>query len=215
MESLSVDSIRRIRDLNLQFLMHRKKLHLVLDLDNTLIHAINANNNKSTDIAKHDDIYEILKGEMLVKLRPGARDFLRQVSKMFDLSIYTMADQPYAREIAKILEEPDTVRFTKVISKEDCTKTYRKGLDVVLSHQRVVLIVDDLDTVWEVEDRDNLIKIQPYTFFHRTGFSDYDDELARVLGLLKAVHAKFFEVEEAHSHDDKDVRHLLKKVMRE
>ncbi|KAK9715720.1 hypothetical protein RND81_06G185100 [Saponaria officinalis] len=213
---LSNDAISRLRDLNLQSLLHRKKLHLVLDLDNTLIHAAKSEKNdckKKNNKSSKNDVYEILRGEMLVKLRPGARDFLKKASQLFDLSIYTIADEPYARQIAKILES-DGVRFSRVVSREDCTKMGRKGLDVVLSHQRVVLIVDDLDEVWGVEYRGNVIKIQPFTFFQKASSSSDDDdqELSRVLSILKEVHAMFYNKKQGNNHASKDVRRLLENV---
>ncbi|KAH9622284.1 hypothetical protein KSS87_009930 [Heliosperma pusillum] len=214
--ALSPHAIRRLQDLNLQSLLNRKKLYLVLDLDNTLIHATKAgkeNNHKKKNKSSKNDVYEILKGEMLVKLRPGARDFLENASHLFDLSIYTIADEPYAREIAKILES-DTVRFTRVISKENCTIMGRKGLDVVLSHRGMVLIVDDLDEVWAAEDRLNIIKIQPYTFFQKRSSSDDDNdqELSRIFSTLKNVHTKFYNKKQGNNHVAKDVRQLLEMV---
>ncbi|XP_074317966.1 RNA polymerase II C-terminal domain phosphatase-like 4 [Silene latifolia] len=217
--SLTDEAIRRLRDLNLQKLLHSKKLHLVLDLDHTLIHTetINKNfkkkkNNKST--YEESDVYEIFRGTTLVKLRPGTRDFLEKASQLFDLTIYTMAVQPYAKEIVKILET-GPVQFSRVISRNDCTKKYRKSLDVVLSHQRVVLVVDDLDEVWSSEDWSNVIKIRPYEFFQTTSSSQNDDqELSRVLNILKTVHTKFYdkEQEKYEYYASKDVAKYLKRI---
>ncbi|XP_074282716.1 RNA polymerase II C-terminal domain phosphatase-like 4 [Silene latifolia] len=227
---LTVEGIRLLRDLNLKQLLQRKKLHLVLDLDNTLIHCNDLekkdtkNNNQKNEKkngksspnnvkAAGDDIYEIIKGAALIKLRPGTRDFLEKASEIFELSIYTMGDKEYAGEIAKILET-DKVRFSRVIYRDNCSMKASKGLKVVLSHPRLVLIVDDLDEVWCAEDRGNVIKIKPYTFFDKKGTRDDDDdqELVRVLGVLKAVHTKFYDKKEGNYHANKDVRQLLKKV---
>uniref|UniRef100_A0A803MC60 protein-serine/threonine phosphatase n=1 Tax=Chenopodium quinoa TaxID=63459 RepID=A0A803MC60_CHEQI len=224
--SLTVEAIQHLRGCNFETLLNRKKLHLVLDLDNTLIHSIKTLSKRFTleDREKiktsYEDVYEICDGTRLVKLRPGARDFLVQASTMFELSIYTLAKESYAKEVAKMLRSnvcQKRVKFENVISKEDCTsccpKQRRKGLDVLLSDERVVLIVDDLEEVWSNEHKKNLIKIKPYKFFKRKSpwfeaFLENDQELSRVLGVLKKVHNVFYEKEE-RNYDGKDVREVL------
>ena len=60
----------------------------------------------------------------------------------------------------------------------------QKTLDVVLAHERVVLIVDDTEEVWGHSHKDNLIKIAPYNFFIRTDTPQVDLDL---LGEVKSV----------------------------
>ncbi|XP_074271833.1 RNA polymerase II C-terminal domain phosphatase-like 5 [Silene latifolia] len=124
-----------------------------------------------------------------------------------------MAEEDYAKQIAKILES-DKVRFSSVIYGEYRSKVHGKSLDNVLSHQRVVLIVEDKAEVWVTEDRGNVIKIKPYTFFNKEGanVSDNEDqELARIWSILKTIHTKFFDKKNENYYDSKDVRQLLRK----
>ncbi|XP_021740674.1 RNA polymerase II C-terminal domain phosphatase-like 4 [Chenopodium quinoa] len=215
--SLTLDAIRRVRDRDLETLLKRKKLHLVLDLDNTLIHTkkVNLKDRKKNKMGKDDDVFEILGGDWLVKLRPGTCHFLERVSTMFDLSIYTMAEQSYAREVGKLLEAnmgvfDNNFCFTRVISKEHGTKSDRKGLDVVLSYERVVLNVDDCEEVWG-EHKANLIQIKPYNFFNQKSPLEDDQDLARVLEVLSTVYNVFYDKKD-RNFSGKDVRQVLENV---
>ncbi|KNA11133.1 hypothetical protein SOVF_137600 [Spinacia oleracea] len=222
--SLTVDAIRHLRDRNFKTLVNRKKLHLVLDLDNTLIHSISTTRERITLIDRkkiktvYKDVYEILGGDRLVKVRPGARSFLEQATALFDLSIYTMAGEDYAKEVSRVLRSKvceKRVRFETVISNEHSTKPGRKGLDVVLSHEPAVLIVDDLVEVWRDEHKGNVINIKPYKFFKKrrpwVTFVEDDQELPRVLSILRKVHEIFY-VEDEGDYAGKDVRQILNKI---
>jgi RNA polymerase II C-terminal domain phosphatase-like 3/4 len=80
---------------------------------------------------------------LLTKLRSFVKEFLKEASSMFEMSIYTMGDKAYAIEIAKLLD-PDNIYFSsKVISNSDCTQRHQKGLDVVLGAESVAVILDD------------------------------------------------------------------------
>jgi RNA polymerase II C-terminal domain phosphatase-like 3/4 len=80
---------------------------------------------------------------LLTKLRPFVKEFLKEASSMFEMSICTMGDKAYAIEIAKLLD-PDNIYFSsKVISNSDCTQRHQKGLDVVLGAESVAVILDD------------------------------------------------------------------------
>ncbi|VFQ98311.1 unnamed protein product [Cuscuta campestris] len=84
----------------------------------------------------------------------------------------------------------------------DDNETGQKGLDIVLSHRRVVLIVDDTPTVWAENDRENVLTISPYFFFGKQKGStesvfydeskEHDGELDRVLAVLSEVHFRFY-----------------------
>lgn len=167
--SVTDEAITRLRDRNFDSLIKHKKLHLVLDLDNTLIHASNVGQELSASLKEDDDVYEILYGMYLIKLRPGVRDFLTEASTMFDISICTMADHIYAEADAKMLKsnimiEKNNFRFSRVICQEHYTKSGRKGLDIELSHERVVLIVDDCEQVWGDEHKAISIIYIPHQF---------------------------------------------------
>ncbi|KAK9666435.1 hypothetical protein RND81_14G184800 [Saponaria officinalis] len=171
--SLSIDEINRLRDENLRSLLTRKKLHLILNLDKTLIHVTRIDKLTSEDkqyieqnqheINGDGHEYKMIGGVHILRLRPGVRDFIEKLSSIFDISIYTLASKFYSAQITKILD-PKGCIFKNVISRGDCTNRSQKGLDVVLSHDQVILIFDDKKRVWGNYTK-NLIQIAPYNFF--------------------------------------------------
>lgn len=99
------------------------RLKLVLDLDNTLLHAcarskIGNCNIKLQHFLDHEgdpEMYKFVLPQILhqiyyVKLRPGLRRFLREVSAYCDLAIHTNATREYADVIVAILD-PDRSLF--------------------------------------------------------------------------------------------------------
>ncbi|XP_021857663.2 RNA polymerase II C-terminal domain phosphatase-like 5 [Spinacia oleracea] len=228
--TLTPDEIKRIRDDNLQYLLDNKKLHLVLDLDHTLIHAKRIENLTSEEkesIERVDDIYTIFGGtnySIAVKLRPGVKEFIEKVSCIFDLSIYTMGSRDYAREVHKLLVSKAGFPVCPwVIAREDCVKEKKKGLGVVLSHEKVVVIVDDTRDVWG-SCKENLVRIGRYEYFpvkdadvDADADADDDAELARVYDTLQKVHSEFYfddniQLLEGEECSPKDVRDVIKAV---
>lgn len=102
-------------------ILHRLKL--VLDLDNTLLHAIARTKIGNVDIKLNHfldsegqpEMYKFVLPQLLsqtyyIKLRPGLRRFLREVSEYCDLAIHTNATREYADVIIAILD-PDHTLF--------------------------------------------------------------------------------------------------------
>ncbi|KAL2927676.1 RNA polymerase II C-terminal domain phosphatase-like 4 [Bienertia sinuspersici] len=166
---LTTKETRSFRDVDLQELIKRRKLHLVLDLDHTLVLSQKGSSltmEQKKAMKSMQDYYVISDNDndkVLVKLRPRVREFLIQVSDMFDLWVYTLGSRAYATRVVELLEsEVPSVKIWNVISSEDCFKYRVKGLDVVLAHENVVLVVDDSEHVWGECYRKNLINVKRY-----------------------------------------------------
>lgn len=97
------------------------KLPLLLDLDNTLLHAqavgVAGYTIALEDWLDEDGLPEVYKFELpcnrkvyYLKLRPGLRRFLKALAPVFELSIYTNATQEYADLVVAILD-PDRSLF--------------------------------------------------------------------------------------------------------
>ena len=116
------------RTQHLNFLLFKKKLLLVLDLDHTLLSSTHMADLPDDILPKLEQLLEQQgTGEeqllfklphmlMWTKLRPGIRDFLVQTHKLFELHIYTHGDQDYAAEMAKLLDPDKTFFGGRVIS---------------------------------------------------------------------------------------------------
>ncbi|KAG2306233.1 hypothetical protein Bca4012_084732 [Brassica carinata] len=213
-----------------------KKLHLVLDLDHTLLHT--APLTRLTEAEKYlikeaasftrDDLWEWTTGGddpvvSLTKLRPFVRGFLEEANEMFTMCVYTKGIRDYADLILDVID-PEKIYFgDRVITREESPDA--KTLDLVLAHERGTLIVDDSRDVWP-DHQSNLIVIGKYYYFRRTSSGQYSkpyseektDEsekeggLANVLKLLKEVHSAFFGVAEEKELESQDVRLLLQEI---
>lgn len=78
----------------------------------------------------------IFTNKFIVKLRQYIRTFLKQVSSMFQASIYTM-DLKY-----------EYFKKSRIISRDDIKEKRVKSLDLELAQERGTLVLDDTETVW-------------------------------------------------------------------
>ncbi|KAF6003858.1 RNA polymerase II [Cyanidiococcus yangmingshanensis] len=110
-----------------------------------------------------------------IKLRPGLRQFLRNVASRFELHIYTMGSRPYADAIASIIDPDKRLFQGRITSRDDFEdgRLNQKNLKHVFPcDDSMVLVVDDREDVWIAQDAaskarhfPNLIKARPYFFF--------------------------------------------------
>ncbi|XP_057415506.1 RNA polymerase II C-terminal domain phosphatase-like 4 isoform X1 [Lotus japonicus] len=221
--------ISRVRNEETKHFLCHKKLYLVLDLDQTLLNSVRFDrlSSKELYLLTHTDSLgdSLFKSDtdMMTKLRPFVRTFLKEASKYFEMYIYTMGNRSYAQKMAKLLDPQAEYFKRKVISRDDNTQKHQKGLDVVLGQESAVLILDDTKKVW-TKHEDNLILIERYHFFARsrrqfglnfeslaelkTDENETDGALKRILVLLKLVHYIFFYVLK-EDLIDRDVRKVL------
>ncbi|VAH32154.1 unnamed protein product [Triticum turgidum subsp. durum] len=238
---LGTTEIDRLRGSDLKNLLRERKLILILDLDHTLInstklHDISAaeNNLGIQTAASKDDpngsLFTLEGMQMLTKLRPFVRKFLKEASNMFEMYIYTMGDKAYAIEIAKLLDPHNVYFNSKVISNSDCTQRHQKGLDMVLGAESVAVILDDTEYVWQ-KHKENLILMERYHYFasscRQFGFSvkslselmqderGSDGALATILDVLKRIHTIFFDSAVETALSSRDVRQVIKRVRQE
>lgn len=236
---LSYEYADRVREENTRTMLALKKLHLVLDLDHTLLHTVRQSNltpqeeerlipeaerNMEGGPKGGGDIFlvELETSEgYITKLRPFVQEFLREARQMFELTVYTMGGRVYSSRMTKLLD-PDGKYFSdRVIAREDCTVRGRKSLDMVLAKESNVLIVDDTETVWP-DHAENLMAIEPFYYFThgskkrgvRPGFGlnegEQDSALATALQALKGIHQRYFDP--ALGLQGGDVRGLVQQV---
>lgn len=131
---ISHKEAQRIESLTTERLLKQKKLSLLLDLDQTVVHATvdstvkewleNPNN---PNFPALDEIHQFSLNESptvyYLKLRPGTRKFLRKLHKKYEMHIYTMGTRAYAHEVSKILD-PDEIYFKdRILSRDDSGST--------------------------------------------------------------------------------------------
>lgn len=94
-----------------------KKL-LILDLDETLIHAT-----KEVKEFPHDFTYH----PYYVYTRPYLTDFLESVSSTYHLAIWSSADDQYVNDIVNQIK-PENINFEFIWGRSRCT--YRRDIDL-------------------------------------------------------------------------------------
>ncbi|CAA0224783.1 unnamed protein product [Arabidopsis thaliana] len=204
--------------------LNERKLHLVLDLDHTLLHSIMISRLSEGEkyLLGESDFREdlwTLDREMLIKLRPFVHEFLKEANEIFSMYVYTMGNRDYAQAVLEWIDPKKVYFGDRVITRDE--SGFSKTLDLVLADECGVVIVDDTRHVWPDHER-NLLQITKYSYFrdysHDKESKSYAEEkrdesrnqgsLANVLKVLKEVHQEFFRggIEEL---DSKDVRLLL------
>ena len=151
-------------------LLRMKKLALILDLDNTIIHATSVYPQKFSDNIFHIQFSDPTGlTNHWIKIRPYTVEFLKEVSKYCQLSIYTHGTRPYAEKVVNILD-PDGMYFNKrMISRTDVPDLgSEKSIErMFLKDSSMVLVMDDRSDVWRGHQQmDHLLLVQPYVFFN-------------------------------------------------
>ena len=177
-----------------QRLRKDKKLVLVVDLDQTVIHCgvdptigewKRDPENPNYETLKDVRIFSLEEEPIVpfmymgpkpplrkcwyyVKVRPGLREFFERVAPLYEMHIYTMATRAYALEIAKIIDPDHSLFGDRILSRDENGSMTQKSLERLFpSDQSMVVIIDDRGDVWNWSP--NLIKVIPYNFFVGVG----------------------------------------------
>lgn len=90
----------------------------------------------------------------VVKLRPGLDAFLRELSALYDLFIYTHGTRLYAEQIASIIDPKGTFFQHRIVARTDTPDMVHKSLKLLFpsSDDSMILVLDDRIDVWKVGD---------------------------------------------------------------
>ncbi|KAI9827623.1 MAG: hypothetical protein M1819_006912 [Sarea resinae] len=178
--TISQDEATRIDEEAKRRLLSSRKLILVVDLDQTIIHATvdptvaewqhdesNPNHLAVKDVRAFQLIDEGPGAKgcwYYIKLRPGLMEFLSNVSKIYELHIYTMGTRAYAQNIANIIDPDRKIFGDRILSRDESGSLTAKNLQRLFPvDTKMVVIIDDRGDVWKWTD--NLLKVTPYDFF--------------------------------------------------
>ena len=202
--------------------LEKKKLILLLDLDNTIIHTsqirISQEEIKYLQSLYNNYFSKIpIKNEfnrldyIYVKFRPFLKTFLKNIKDKYEIFIYTQGTKEYATSIIQYINlnfESDSLSTGRMMCRvldENGYAKHKSIKNVFPTQEKMVLIIDDHIEVWK-ESGDNFICIYPYKFFVEkiekeknlnikekfTKF-EFDNVLFCITNLLLAVHRKFFD----------------------
>lgn len=153
-------------------LLKDRKLVLLVDLDQTLVHTTN------------DDLPPNLKGVLHfflrgpgsqgrwchTRLRPKTEEFLESASKNYELHVCTFGARQYAHAIAELLDPQKKYFSHRILSRDECFDARTKSANLKALFpcgDNMVCIIDDREDVWR--HASNLIHVRPYSFFQSTG----------------------------------------------
>ncbi|CDI81601.1 NLI interacting factor-like phosphatase domain-containing protein, putative [Eimeria praecox] len=157
------------------------KLPLLLDLDNTLLHAqavgVAGYTIALEDWLDEDGLPEVYKFELpcnrkiyYLKLRPGLRRFLKALAPVFELSIYTNATQEYADLVVAILDPDRSLFGDRIVARESSGRGEQSENKTVRClygdlDRRCVVAFDDRQNIWTDLPVSHVVKAQHYDFF--------------------------------------------------
>ncbi|KAG0155149.1 hypothetical protein PDIDSM_722 [Penicillium digitatum] len=161
-------------------LLASRRLTLVVDLDQTIIHATvdptvgewredkqNPNHEAVKDVRQFqliDDGPGMRGCWYYIKLRPGLEEFLQNVAEIYELHIYTMGTRAYAQHIVDIIDPTRKLFGDRILSRDESGSLTVKDLQRLFPvDTKMVVIIDDRCDIWRWSP--NLIKVSPYDFF--------------------------------------------------
>jgi len=153
-----------------ELLLKHKKLVLLVDLDQTLIHTTNDEIPANIKDVYHFQLYGNNSPWYHTRFRPGTQDFLENISKYYELHICTFGARLYAHTIAKFLDPKGVYFSNRILSRDEFFSTQSKTANLRALFpcgDRMVCIIDDREDVWNYAP--NLIHVKPYHFFRHTG----------------------------------------------
>ncbi|XP_055536384.1 RNA polymerase II subunit A C-terminal domain phosphatase [Wyeomyia smithii] len=151
-------------------LLQDRKLVLLVDLDQTLIHTTNDNVPNNLKDVYHFQLYGPNSPWYHTRLRPGALKFLAEMNPYYELHICTFGARNYAHMIAQFLDEDRKLFSHRILSRDECFNATSKTDNLKALFpcgDSMVCIIDDREDVWNMAA--NLIQVKPYHFFQHTG----------------------------------------------
>ena len=157
-ESMNVKKIKNknATPLTLPLPSYSSKYTLILDLDETLIYS---QRNISYKLKKKENI-----NKKRIILRPGLREFLKEMKKIFELIIFSSGTVDYVNPIIEIIENDekffDFVLYRNHITLDEDGNNV-KNLELIGRNIKKIIIIDDIPRYFKLQ-KDNGINIKPF-----------------------------------------------------
>ncbi|EHA98770.1 hypothetical protein GW7_03722 [Heterocephalus glaber] len=151
--------------------LHRnRKLVLMVDLDQTLIHTTEQHCPQMSN--KGIFHFQLGRGEPMLhtRLRPHCKDFLEKIAKLYELHVFTFGSRLYAHTIAGFLDPEKKLFSHRILSRDECIDPFSKTgnlKNLFPCGDSMVCIIDDREDVWKFAP--NLITVKKYVYFPGTG----------------------------------------------
>ncbi|XP_065788334.1 RNA polymerase II subunit A C-terminal domain phosphatase isoform X1 [Muntiacus reevesi] len=151
--------------------LHRnRKLVLMVDLDQTLIHTTEQHCQQMSN--KGIFHFQLGRGEPMLhtRLRPHCKEFLEKVARLYELHVFTFGSRLYAHTIAGFLDPEKKLFSHRILSRDECIDPFSKTgnlRNLFPCGDSMVCIIDDREDVWKFAP--NLITVKKYVYFQGIG----------------------------------------------
>ena len=117
---------------------------LVLDLDETLAHGQNIPFSSSKNQMKFECILNNIKSTIYFKIRPGVREFLRKMCKLYEIVIFTASVEDYAKPLIDLIDIKKVCSYKLYRDQCTCEKLiFIKDLKKLGRDLKDVIIIDN------------------------------------------------------------------------
>jgi RNA polymerase II subunit A C-terminal domain phosphatase len=182
--TISKDIAFNIEEESKRRLLAARKLSLVVDLDQTIIHAavdptigewMRDQDSPNYPAAKDVRAFALNENGLregdcwyYIKMRPGLADFLEKIAPMFEMQIYTAATRQYAQQVANLADPHRKYFGDRIFSRDESGNPSSKSLERLFPvDQKMVVIIDDRGDVWHWNH--HLVRVTPFEFFKGIG----------------------------------------------
>lgn len=191
---LSFDKLERptaeqIKALKVEFGEVDRQKTLILDMDETLIHAkpkIKSNEDFEGDydiVLKDDEDGSEL--TFMVKMRPGLVECLERLATFYEIAVFTAAERTYATKIIKHFD-PNGDYIKHILSREHCIHVnnfYVKDLRIIADRKMEDMVIVDNSIVAFAFNLDNGVPINDFR-----GDEPMDEELIYMTSYLEDIY---------------------------
>ncbi|KAI8641304.1 hypothetical protein BD408DRAFT_483510 [Parasitella parasitica] len=175
--TVSKKEAERIQKQDEARLLKARKLSLIVDLDQTILHAawephiaewVDKHKQQGDSRAKDMSTFTLDGSKYTIKLRPGTIKFLKEMSKLYEMHVYTMGTRAYAKAITAVIDPSMELFQDRILTRDENGSLTKKRLDRLFpADQSKVVVLDDRADVWDYSP--NLIQIKPYEYFAGVG----------------------------------------------
>ncbi|KAJ8929197.1 hypothetical protein NQ314_018146 [Rhamnusium bicolor] len=148
---VSEELAQKLGQADCERLIKDRKLVLLVDLDQTLIHTTNDNIPPNIKDVYHFQLYGPSSPWYHTRLRPGTHRFLNDIHNYYELHICTFGARNYAHTIAMFLDPDQKIFSNRILSRDECFDPTNKhehdnkaGVDLTKIKNKVVLSTDHM-----------------------------------------------------------------------
>ncbi|KAG0148050.1 hypothetical protein CROQUDRAFT_655430 [Cronartium quercuum f. sp. fusiforme G11] len=179
--TVSISEARRLESETRRRLLGARKLSLIVDLDQTIVHAtvdptvgewMTDPSNPNFAALQGVGKFQLQDGSgggtegcfYYLKMRPGLSQFLYALAEKYEMHVYTMGTRAYADAVCRLIDPTGELFGNRVLSRDESGSMTQKSLTRLFPvDTSMVVIIDDRGDVWEYSP--NLVSVVPYNFF--------------------------------------------------